>query len=53
MNWIEVEILWIEESLRGLGYGTHLLNQIERIAKEKGCTYTKLIPSASKLQHFI
>ncbi|MNI19953.1 Acetyltransferase (GNAT) family protein [compost metagenome] len=41
-NWIEVEILWIEESLRGLGYGTHLLNQIELIAKEKGCSFIKL-----------
>ncbi|MEV5028029.1 GNAT family N-acetyltransferase [Paenibacillus sp. LPE1-1-1.1] len=41
-NWIEVEILWIEESLRGLGYGTHLLNQIELIAKEKECTFIKL-----------
>jgi N-acetylglutamate synthase and related acetyltransferases len=41
-NWIEVEILWIEESLRGQGYGSHLLNQIELIAKEKGCTFIKL-----------
>ncbi|MFK7695034.1 GNAT family N-acetyltransferase [Paenibacillus sp. HJGM_3] len=41
-NWIEVEILWIEESLRGQGYGSHLLNKIERIAKEKGCTFIKL-----------
>ncbi|MGO4109670.1 GNAT family N-acetyltransferase [Paenibacillus sp. YAF4_2] len=41
-NWIEVEILWVEESQRGLGYGSHLLHQIERIAKEKGCTFIKL-----------
>ncbi len=41
-NWIEVEIIWIEESLRGQGYGTHLLNQIELIAKEKSCSFIKL-----------
>ncbi|MCM3629760.1 GNAT family N-acetyltransferase [Paenibacillus glycanilyticus] len=41
-NWIEVEILWVEESLRGQGYGTKLLDQIEQIAKEKGCTFIKL-----------
>ncbi|MBB6672441.1 GNAT family N-acetyltransferase [Cohnella nanjingensis] len=41
-NWIEVDILWIEESLRGMGYGTRLLNFIENIAKEKNCTFIKL-----------
>ncbi|GAA3408212.1 GNAT family N-acetyltransferase [Paenibacillus hodogayensis] len=41
-NWIEIDILWIDESLRGRGYGTRLLNQIEDIAKEKNCTFLKL-----------
>lgn len=41
-NWVEVDILWIDESLRGMGYGTHLLRQIEKIAKEKKCTFIKL-----------
>jgi GNAT superfamily N-acetyltransferase len=41
-NWIEVEILWVDESSRGLGFGSRLLNQIEYIAKEKGCTFIKL-----------
>nr|WP_208420379.1 GNAT family N-acetyltransferase [Paenibacillus lupini] len=40
-NWIEIEILWVEESQRGLGYGSYLLHQIERIAKEKDCTFIK------------
>lgn len=38
-NWIEVEIIWIEESLKGQGYGTHLLNQIELIAKKRLFVY--------------
>ncbi|GIP39330.1 N-acetyltransferase [Paenibacillus sp. J31TS4] len=41
-DWIEVDILWIEESLRGMGYGSRLLTQVEEIAKEKGCTFIKL-----------
>lgn len=41
-NWIEIDILWVEESLRGKGYGTRLLNMIESMAKEKSCTFIKL-----------
>ncbi|OCT12036.1 histone acetyltransferase [Paenibacillus pectinilyticus] len=41
-NWVEVDILWIDESLRGMGYGSQLLGQIENIAKEKNCTFIKL-----------
>ncbi|NIK78835.1 GNAT superfamily N-acetyltransferase [Paenibacillus castaneae] len=41
-NWIEVDILWLNESKRGLGYGTRLLDEIEHIGKEKQCTFIKL-----------
>jgi GNAT superfamily N-acetyltransferase len=41
-NWIEVDILWIDETIRGMGHGTRLLNQIENIAKEQNCTFIKL-----------
>ncbi|ACT01354.1 GNAT family N-acetyltransferase [Paenibacillus sp. JDR-2] len=41
-NWIEVEILWIDDTQRGKGNGAQLLNQIEQIAREKGCTFIKL-----------
>ncbi|MEF3305618.1 GNAT family N-acetyltransferase [Paenibacillus sp. GYB003] len=41
-NWIEIDILWVDESLRGMGYGTRLLNQIETIAKQQNCTFIKL-----------
>ncbi|WP_308638416.1 GNAT family N-acetyltransferase [Paenibacillus silvisoli] len=41
-NWIEVDILWVHESLRGMGFGSRLLQRIEVIAKEKACTFVKL-----------
>lgn len=42
MSWIDVDIVWIEESFQGMGYGIRLLNLIENIAKEKSCTFIKL-----------
>ncbi|WP_054026333.1 GNAT family N-acetyltransferase [Bacillus sp. FJAT-28004] len=41
-NWIEVDILWVDHALRGTGLGSQLLSQIEKIAKEKKCTFIKL-----------
>jgi GNAT superfamily N-acetyltransferase len=41
-NWIEVDILWIDQTFRGTGLGTQLLVRIEEIAKEKKCTFIKL-----------
>lgn len=41
-NWIEVDILWVDDRFRGRGYGSRLLQEIERIAREKKCTFIKL-----------
>jgi len=41
-NWIEVDILWIDDAFRGQGYGTRLLAHIENMAREKDCTFIKL-----------
>lgn len=38
-NWIEVDILWVDDRSRGRGYGSRLLQEIERIAREKKCTF--------------
>lgn len=41
-NWLTVKYLWVTESLRGQHIGTNLLEQAERIAKERGCHYSFL-----------
>ncbi len=41
-NWIEVDILWVDDRFRGRGYGSRMLQEIERIAREKQCTFIKL-----------
>ncbi len=34
-----VDQLWLEESLRGKGYGTQLMLAAEKLAKEQGCVF--------------
>lgn len=41
-NWIEVDILWVDQNYRGMDYGSKLLTEIEEIAKEKKCAFVKL-----------
>jgi GNAT superfamily N-acetyltransferase len=47
-NWVEVDILWVDQSYRGKGYGSQLLGEIEQIAKKKGVILYNLIPLLSK-----
>lgn len=39
---MHIEFLWVEEKLRGEGYGRVLLEKIERLAIEKGCRFIYL-----------
>jgi GNAT superfamily N-acetyltransferase len=41
-NWIEVDILWVDSAFRLKGIGTQLLNEVEKIASERACTFIKL-----------
>ncbi|MFC4307317.1 GNAT family N-acetyltransferase [Cohnella boryungensis] len=41
-NWVEVEILWVDAQHRIHGYGSKLLQEIERIARAKQCSFLKL-----------
>ena len=41
-NWMEVDILWVEEKSREQGLGKRLLEEAEQIAKQKDCTFIKL-----------
>ncbi|MFX0063293.1 MAG: GNAT family N-acetyltransferase [Candidatus Hermodarchaeota archaeon] len=38
-NYVYVALLWVEESIRNKGYGTKLLNMIEKEARKLGCKY--------------
>ena len=44
MYWgvLSIDILWVDEKYRYKGYASALLNDIERMAKEKGCTISQL-----------
>ncbi len=37
-NGIEINSLWVEESLRGQGYGKKLIKLVEKEGKKRGCT---------------
>ena len=39
---LHVDILWVDDSLRHQGYGSKLLLEAEKIAKETDCTLIKL-----------
>lgn len=36
-NCLYIDVLWVKEEFREEGYGSILLNEVEKIAKEKGC----------------
>lgn len=41
-NWMEIDILWVEDDHRGQGFGRRLLEEAERIARAKNCSFIKL-----------
>ncbi|MFF2480991.1 GNAT family N-acetyltransferase [Paenibacillus sp. NPDC058071] len=41
-NWLEIKILFVDESVRKSGYGTKLLQEAEKLAKENKCEFIKL-----------
>jgi GNAT superfamily N-acetyltransferase len=36
-NCLYIDVLWVKEDFRKHGYGSTLLNEVEKVAKEKGC----------------
>lgn len=36
-NCLFIDVLWVKEEYRKDGYGSKLLNEVEKIAKEEGC----------------
>lgn len=41
-NCLYIDVLWVNETYRKEGYGSALLNEVENIAKEKGCNLIHL-----------
>src|SRR5471030_1297978 len=38
-NWMYIQMLWVDESLRGKDVGTQLIQEAEEEAKARGCRY--------------
>ncbi len=36
-EWLHINIVWIDESARGQGYGTQLITEAEEEARRRGC----------------
>lgn len=51
-GWLHVDLLSVEASLRGLGYGSKLLETAEGIARERGCTFAYLDTFSFQAQAF-
>lgn len=41
-NCLYIDVLWVKEDFRKDGYGSTLLKEVERVAKEKGCKLVHL-----------
>ena len=41
-SWLHVSILWVDEALRGAGYGSRLLAEAEAEAARRGCHHVHL-----------
>ncbi|MEO8621749.1 MAG: GNAT family N-acetyltransferase [bacterium] len=41
-QWLSVDLLWVDEELRGRGYGAALLQQAESLARVAGCVGVRL-----------
>jgi GNAT superfamily N-acetyltransferase len=42
LDFIAIDIFWLDESLRKLGYGSQIINRMEQKARELGCKFMKL-----------
>jgi GNAT superfamily N-acetyltransferase len=41
-RWLMIDLLWVDESVRGQGYGRALLEQAEGVARDAGCVAARL-----------
>jgi GNAT superfamily N-acetyltransferase len=38
-NWLQISLLWVDDSLRGEGVGSELMQRIESVGRDKGCRF--------------
>jgi GNAT superfamily N-acetyltransferase len=43
--WLEISVVWVDETYRGQGLGAELMRQVEREAVARGCRYARLATS--------
>ena len=41
-NWLFINLVWLDESLRGGGHGRRMILALEQAARERGCTHAHL-----------
>lgn len=41
-NWMEIDILWVHEDYRKQGFGKRLLEEAEKVSREKNCSFIQL-----------
>lgn len=41
-GWLHIELLWVANERRGTGLGSKLLRQAETLARERGCTHSRV-----------
>lgn len=41
-GWLQVDLLWVDETFRGRGHGRALLEQAESLAVSRGCRHARL-----------
>jgi ribosomal protein S18 acetylase RimI-like enzyme len=39
---MQIDTLWVDESMRCHGFGTQLMNAVEQLARKQGCTFIRL-----------
>lgn len=41
-DWLSIELVWLDERLRGRGYGARLMRAVEEEARRRGCAHVRV-----------